>query len=595
MALFLDSSHLYEAFVRIGTVTVCWNHLYKRQTESSTFLFPSSPRSFETRINGLLILINKTKSSLLNPFSKDNMAQSNTEPNLARISRALVRGLSDADAYRALVRANMYIPYNINDLGMYENGEEGWNLENPPSILGRLEPPSWYAQGQRPDGAVHNLRNQKDKLVRGTFGGFIRSVKLPLYIKAHVDPVVLEAWFRMDSSTTYSDIRNRQHEDAVPYYNGKRDTALANNSCSYARQHEARIPLGILVWTSNTNRRRGHVRRSTIEQLGEVTEEQIALNTNWVVTPGGIHPPTNPYKLYPRDYFLGRGRRHPHRASEYLTEILECRWRLRKAAALHNVDHWRQLSPDFLFTFFSRQVPGSIPQSLAPTYPLIATPSTYQAGSSSSNPIDLDGMYSDPAVLYNYENMVLDPVLVEFDDMIANSGALDNPNNMWLDPAMQDWNPSTIAPAFPEHDFAPGELDALLGLTDPPLNDFTAALGLINPDQNDIGTFFSEADMAYAMELATIEMNRQLAEYPAGDQDTFAQMDNPEVCTPAFAESNQHFDDNALIGMIQDDWITQGESLQPDELELFQQALSPAEEEYVATRNALFDAFLSGD
>lgn len=482
-------------------------------------------------------------------------------PNRGRHSQELVVGMSDRDAYLALVAAKSFIPYNPHNIGNYEHGEEAWDLNNPPPVLGRLEPPAWYVKGLRTDGPVQMLRNRDGKLMRGTFGGLLRDVRLPSHIKTNVDAVLLETWFRLDAAITYADIRNRQQEDAVAYHYGTRNMARANSNWNAYRVREARQPLGLMNWNIKNNRRRGYVARTTLEAIGELTDEQIAWNTSWVITPAGIHPPTNPLMLYPHDLFLGKKGKYPHHPSPYLVEILECREVLRQEAARQDVNHWLQLPKAFLSKFFTRTAgPTATPPDTPPEEH--ARPAR-ETESPSDQPIDLDAVVNptlmdfDASLFTNpfLDDTQIDPTFMNFDPSldITNPGSSDmpidftlmdcdasldltNPNldDMQIDPILRDFDATMGLTVAEMMDF-----DATMGLTDASLMDFDATMGLTVSDLMNL----TSAQLDHAMGLT------------GGNLDSPLDISALEITGQIFAdEAEQRTTDPAPMSRSEADW-----------------------------------------
>lgn len=216
-------------------------------------------------------------------------------------------------------------PFNVSD---FRNGEN-WDAHNPPAILGMLDPPPTWGH----EGAPVVLRNgQGNAVFHATSNLPLHDLPIPQQLSSDLSPLHMEAYMRFDSRITYQELRARQPAGNAAY------TKKQINALNNRRAREARKPLNMVCW----NMRFQKPTKSTVEILDKLSDEQLSLNTTWIVTPHGVHPPTNPNCLYRRDCFLQPG----HQQSESTVKGLQQLHRLRTRAHEQGLQHWRDLPSD---------------------------------------------------------------------------------------------------------------------------------------------------------------------------------------------------------------------------------------------------------
>ena len=162
---------------------------------------------------------------------------------------------------------------------------------NPSPLLGMLDPPdSRGRQGNR----VQALRDAAGGEVRHDNGLAVRALAhVPRHFHRVPDPWQLETLIRLEADFGYADINARMppHHEV---WGGTRRNAI---NMQLGRFRDRR---GLRCWTRSSSA----TPQGLLSLLRRLTDEQIALNTTWTVTPQGIHPPEQPGVLYARTTFL---------------------------------------------------------------------------------------------------------------------------------------------------------------------------------------------------------------------------------------------------------------------------------------------------
>ena len=221
-------------------------------------------------------------------------------------------------------------PENPEDLSSFSQGEQEWTVENPPFLLGMLDPPPDYYDHLRQPVPV--LVDEDLKPVENTGNGLkVRNLPfLPRYLSSSLSAIHWEMFMRLDPRVKYNDVRSRQ-----PKYLPRMNQTTINNQ-NNRRGRGVRRPLNVRCWETK------YVERPTkylCELLDNLTEEQIEHNTTWVVTKNGIHPPNNPKCIYKKKCFKKAG----HKMSQETSNAFKLLEELKSLAqSLGEVD-WRNL------------------------------------------------------------------------------------------------------------------------------------------------------------------------------------------------------------------------------------------------------------
>ena len=174
----------------------------------------------------------------------------------------------------------------------------------PSPLLGMLDPPASRRDPQRP--RPQPLRNAAGGEVRHQNGLVVRNLPgIPRHFNRMPDTWQLETLLRLAPDFGYADVNARlpPHEPAwTTRYRNQLNMQLGRlrdrrSLRCWTRSSATQAPLGLQ------------------DLLRRLTDEQIALNTTWEVTPQGIHPPGQPGVLYARWLFLEDPSR-PHAPSQ---------------------------------------------------------------------------------------------------------------------------------------------------------------------------------------------------------------------------------------------------------------------------------------
>ena len=211
----------------------------------------------------------------------------------------------------------------------FQNGEQNWTVQNPPAILGMLDPPPAWGNEADPQVLVDN---QGNNVVHPSNGLKVRNVPLPRQLPSNLSPLHMEAFMRRNSKITYHDFPARMPAGTNDYT--KKDMNRINNQ----RRRHCREKLNVRCWTGTFQ----GPTKTLIGLLDNLTDQQIQHNTTWVVTPQGIHPPANPACLYPYADFLPAGFQQSDATREGLRELAE----LRGKALQQGLSHWSKLTAD---------------------------------------------------------------------------------------------------------------------------------------------------------------------------------------------------------------------------------------------------------
>ena len=238
---------------------------------------------------------------------------------------------------------DFFDPENPEDICVFTQGEDDWNVEKPPAVLGMLDPPPERANLLKK--AVATLRGANGRELRHKATGFpIRNLPyLPRFLSSDVSELVVEVMMRKDPRVTYSDLRSRQ-----PCWMEKQ-TSNEINALNNRRNRRVRQPLNVRCWSGKYGDR---PTKTLVELLDSLTQEQIDCNTTWVVTPNGIHPPNNPNHTLPKSAFKSP----KHKMSEETVRGLEQLGKLRARASELGVKHFSNLArKDLPSTWSMRQ------------------------------------------------------------------------------------------------------------------------------------------------------------------------------------------------------------------------------------------------
>ena len=273
------------------------------------------------------------------------LTSSGSPPAAPSTLQASLSVASDALAGSSQVEAD-----KVPDETSYQIGEQIWDREHPPVMFGMLDPPQ----------NVRELKNFQPgwvlgpdgRKVKGSDGQPLRDLPiLPRFIGSENEPMELEYYFRVDPRVGYGDIRARQakwkghDEKATPGGRGRNNPLRRpNNSINNARRRMVREPLNMRDWSI---KHEGRGSKILIVLLDNLTLEQIQHNTTWVITQDGIHPPTNPFHLFPHFAFLDDGK-FPHKPSPEVQRGLDILERVRQLAVEHGLPSWKDLPRNLL-------------------------------------------------------------------------------------------------------------------------------------------------------------------------------------------------------------------------------------------------------
>ena len=196
---------------------------------------------------------------------------------------------------------------------------------HPPPILGMLEPPpsrrDQRAPANIPDpSGAGPLRNQQNRLPLLDFPQVPQQLdEGPGQSQGHQ----FETWFRLHRRFEYNDANARVQE---PDWSHRADRAARLGARRWRnqvnmRRSRARIDGNRAIDWSRLERRQALPDGTFVEAVAWLTPVQIAHNTNWTVTAGGIHPPSTPGHLFPLDTFLERPGQ-PHRPGQMVLRAL---------------------------------------------------------------------------------------------------------------------------------------------------------------------------------------------------------------------------------------------------------------------------------
>ena len=223
----------------------------------------------------------------------------------------------------------------------------GPSADQPPPILGQLDPPIGHKHTPKP-GHVKDATGRSvchaNGLVLKAFPG------LPDSFPQEPEMWQVEALFRQYPSFSYDDIVARLPPE-TPKWSKKEKNAFNNR-----RMREARKRYNARDWSG----RHGKLpSRTIVEFVFALTPEQIRLNTAWVVTPGGIHPPNLPRALLPLDYYIRQNGGHDHTPSEEVTAAQVLIRELNTRAAAQGKADWTTLDKaDLPREWYSRAKPA---------------------------------------------------------------------------------------------------------------------------------------------------------------------------------------------------------------------------------------------
>ena len=231
--------------------------------------------------------------------------------------------------YRRAGAGQFFDPGNPHDLSSFAHGEGEWMVEEPPAILGMLDPhPDFFHEQKMP---VSDLVDASGRIVKHENGLVVRNFKaLPRFLSSQLTELQVEAFMRIDPRIKYDDFRARQPRWLKTQ--GRNEINGLNNR----RMRRVREPLKTRCWSGKYSDR---PTINLLELLEPLTPEQIECNTTWVVTPEGIHPPNNPHWVLPKSEFKKPG----HRMSAEVTKGFELLRKLQDKAAKLGVGHWKKL------------------------------------------------------------------------------------------------------------------------------------------------------------------------------------------------------------------------------------------------------------
>ena len=209
----------------------------------------------------------------------------------------------------------------------------GYHYQILPFDLGRLDPPP------RPRGGTQPLRNELGEVVVSEHGRPIKDFPgLPTVIRPDVSAFQVECWMRNYPDLRYIDIEAR-FPKGTPKWPRNEKNALNNR-----RRREVRDRYNIRDWSARYEKRPSRV---LLELVDKLSDEQISLNTSWVVTPTHIHPPGLPAYTIPRNAYLDDGN-SPHAPSLTIQNAKALLSRLKAKAITKGKANWRELDEDDL-------------------------------------------------------------------------------------------------------------------------------------------------------------------------------------------------------------------------------------------------------
>ena len=145
----------------------------------------------------------------------------------------------------------------------------------------------------------------------------------------------LETWFRQYPGLSYNDFVSR-----LPA-NTKKWSKQQRNALNNRRMREARRRYNSRDWSG---RHFGTPSRTIIEFVSALTPDQVRLNTSWVVTPNGIHPPGLPHAILPLDFYIREEDGHDHMPSKEIADAIALRDQLNNKAWANGNADWTKLA-----------------------------------------------------------------------------------------------------------------------------------------------------------------------------------------------------------------------------------------------------------
>ena len=207
-------------------------------------------------------------------------------------------------------------------------GALGSGLVIPPVDLGRLDPPP----GRAEHSAVA-LKDDSGQLLAHTNGCVLRDFPgVPRVLQPNTHITQVESWMRAFPDFRYSDLQAR-FPPHLPAWTKHQSNAFNNR-----RRREVRDRYKVREFSGRYD---GRVTRAVVQFVSGLTDEQIAHNTSWVVTPKGIHPPGWPKELSPLDTYLDNG--YPHQPSQEVRDARQALLRLNRIARDKGKSSWEQL------------------------------------------------------------------------------------------------------------------------------------------------------------------------------------------------------------------------------------------------------------
>ena len=198
----------------------------------------------------------------------------------------------------------------------------------PPAELGRLDPPV------RIRGETKVQRDDLGQIIMNDNGVVVRDFPgLPITITPDVPALHVECWMRRHPDLRYVDLEAR-FPPGTPRWTRNERNALNNR-----RRREVRDRYGLRDWSGRYETRPTQV---LLDAVSKLSDEQIALNTSWVVTPTHIHPPGFPSHRIPRQAYLDDGE-IIHTASKEIQNAKALIAKLNAKARGQGKSSWREL------------------------------------------------------------------------------------------------------------------------------------------------------------------------------------------------------------------------------------------------------------
>jgi hypothetical protein len=219
-----------------------------------------------------------------------------------------------------------------------------WSNTHHPNILGQLDP--YQDRALLKNLKVPDLM-ENGEVVNDSENKPIKDFPfLPRYLSSNMELFRYEAYFRMDPRLTYRDLWARMPSTAREFDLPK-VRAIGMEITRKVRQRN-----NALCWD-----RKGHkLPRRNVELVDSLSQEQIELNTTWIVSSDGIRQPGQSPTLppLPRNYFLAPGE-IVHKMSVPLQNARKELRRLQKIAQRKGRDNWEDVPEDHPYQWIIRR------------------------------------------------------------------------------------------------------------------------------------------------------------------------------------------------------------------------------------------------